>query len=142
MSDEVMTRNVALPDDENAKKKGNFVIGVGDSDQTVLKNATVENSSIGHIGDQIDVKDGGKVMTSEAVAAEAKLKQAKAEDNKEKVKNAIKDAVVPGHKLIRDISDTLNNVTGAKKSPSRYDKAINELCNGNAQVNNDIEISK
>jgi hypothetical protein len=138
MSDEIKTAD-ALPED----KPKSFTIGVGEADHTVLKGANIENSNIGHIGDKIEVKDGGKVMTAEAVAAEAKLKQAKSDDVKDKVGKTLKDIFVPGHKVFGDIGTALDNATGCKKSTSRYDAAINELAGSkNVQVTNDSELSK
>lgn len=132
--------------EETLDRKVGLTFGVGESDHTVLKNATIENSSIGHIGDQIDVKDGGKVMTAEAVAAEAKLKQAKAEDMKEKVGNTLKDIFVPGHKLFGSIGKSLDKAAGCKtaSSTSRYDAVLEEMCSkGNdAQLSEDAEMSR
>ena len=57
MSDEIKTAD-AQP--ENKPKS--FTIGVGEADHTVLKGANIENSNIGHIGDKIEVKDGGQTQ--------------------------------------------------------------------------------
>ena len=150
MSDEkrevVLAKNadaVATAEVSDDKKPKSFTIGVGESDQTVLKNANIQNSSIGHIGEQIDVKDGGKVMTAEAVAAEAKLKQARAEDIKEKFSKTAKDALIPGHRFFSNVSNALDNASKCKKSSSRYDEAINSMLNRDAQIkSSDAEMSK
>ena len=123
-------------------KKNGFTIGVGEADHTVLKGANIENSNIGHIGDKIEVKDGGKVMTADAVVADAKLKQAKADDVKEKVGNVAKDLFIPGHKLFGNVSSALDKATGCKAKTSRYDAAINELSGKPSQPVDDAEMSK
>ena len=96
-------------------------------------------------GDMIKAGEFDKIkdMTAEAVAAEAKLKQAKSDDVKDKVGKTLKDIFVPGHKVFGDIGTALDNATGCKKSTSRYDAAINELAGSkNVQVTNDSELSK
>ena len=120
--DEILERADGTP-----KPKG-FVIGVGESDNTVLKDASIENSNIGHIGDQIDVKDGGKVMTAGAVAAEAKLTKAKAADTYDAIKNTVKDIAVPGRKLFNKFANYMDKITGIKReSSSKFDIAVNDV---------------
>lgn len=120
--------NDVLERSDGVKLPKSFVVGVGESDNTVLKDATIENSNIGHIGDQIDVTDGGKVMTASAVAAEAKLAKARAEDTREAVKNSVKDIVVPGRKLFNKIAARMDKITGIeRKSDSKFDLAVDDI---------------
>lgn len=122
-------------------EKSRLVLGVGDADNTVLKNATIENSSIGHIGDKFVVKDGGTVLTADAIVAKEKLKKAKADDVKAGIGKAVKDALIPGHKFAGQISDAMDKVTGCQKT-SRYDAAIAELSNRCSKSNDGPDFSK
>lgn len=145
MSDAIITREdrASVPV-ETKPVKPLVNIGAGDVDKSMLEGATIENSTIGHIGEQIDVKDGGQVLTAEAVAAQEMLKKAKADDTKENISEALKDAFIPGRKLCKNISDTMDKAAGlgGRSRSSRFDEAVNSILNKGSKEDADVEMSK
>lgn len=126
----------------NVQTQGSgLVIGTGEADNTVLKNATISNSNIGHIGEKVEVKDGGTVMTAEAVAAKEAIRQAKQQDFQEQASNFAKRAFIPGYSVADDVKQagkfvgqTMNKITGCEETSEfnaskhkHLDDALNRL---------------
>lgn len=144
MNDTILTREDGVQAPVDAKTKPFLNIGTGDVNKSMLEGATIENSTIGHIGEQIDVKDGGQVLTAEAIAAQEKLRKAKVDDAKESIGETLKDILIPGHKLGKNISRTMDEAAGleGKSRTSRFDEAVNSILNKDGKDDADIEMSR
>lgn len=127
------------------KKDGGFTIGTGSRDDSILQNATIENSSIGKIDNSTVVKDGGIVMTREA------------QDAKEAAfDNRLKHIFNPIGARIDDTNKAMDSVTAdfhkgldklfGKKTPdvnaARFDSAVNMSVPAEVQLGDKNEMSK
>ena len=126
-------------------KNGGFTIGTGSRDDSILQNATIENSSIGKIDNSTVVKDGGIVMTREAQEA----KEAATDNRLKHIFNPIgaraDDAGKALDNAASDFYKGLDKLFGKKEpevSASRFDSAVNMSVPSAALTNDKNEMSK